>query len=170
MSNPRPSGSDYVRIVQLLHALHTSADPLLVAWAKNSNTNAHLQIPLREPHFASDLQALGAAFLPRLSLNNLPRTAAGQLTEPAGIGLLYVVAGSSLGARVLLRHLPHSVPPQARAGLEHAASPPSVQLWTAVLTLLALPAPPEQTNSAAAACSLIFDALLHLLNNPPTPA
>jgi heme oxygenase len=159
-SDPRPGGPDYARLVQLLHSLHTAADPLLVAWVKSSRACAHLSIPLRASGFASDLAALGVAPLPALSFTCLPRTAAGTLTDPAGIGLLYVVAGSSLGARVLLRNLSSSVPLQARAGLEHGASPPSVQLWAAVITLLARPAPAADAVSGASACSSVFEALL----------
>lgn len=169
MSNQRPSGPDYLRLVQVLHALHAAADPLLTAWAKDSRTCGHLSIPLRAPSFAHDLTALSAAPLAQLSVSDLPRTAAGRLTEPAGIGLLYVVAGSSLGARVLLRRLPRSVPLQARAGLEHGASAASVQLWAAVLTLLALPAPVEDAATGAAVCSSVFDTLLSLVQGASRP-
>jgi len=87
-SDPRLGGPDYVRLEQLLHTLFATADPLLVVWAKTAKTCPHLNIPLCEMAFGSDFAALGAARRSPMAFSDPAGSAAGLLTEPAGIGLV----------------------------------------------------------------------------------
>lgn len=153
-------GRDYIRLLQVLHALHAEADPLLERWVRTSQSFRHLTIATRMPALASDLTALGMPPLERIQLHDLPRTSPGLLTDPAGVALLYVIAGSSIGARVILRSLPLSVPQNARNGLTQGASTQSAALWSGLLTLLARPAPAIEAASAHASCSLVFERIL----------
>ena len=59
--------------------------------------------------------------------------------DARGLASLYLLAGSSKGARVLLRGLPDHVGPAARTGLTDASSRDSARLWGAVVTALGEP-------------------------------
>ena len=161
------SRGDYTRLIQVLHALHAEADPLLARWVGTSPVVRHLRAPDRERALAADLTALGAAPLAPIALGDLPTIAPGLLSDPAGIALLYVVAGSSLGARVILRRLPDSIPNTAREGLTRAASAQSAALWSDLIPLLARPAPPADAASARDVCSCLFARILERLDRVP---
>lgn len=154
------SVSGYAALLQVLHRFHTSADPLLTAWAAGSPAAPTVTVPEREAALRRDLLALDVAPLPPADLSVLPRDAAsGLLTAGAGLGLLYVVAGSSVGARVLLRQLPPAVPVQARAGLAEGAGEASAQLWRTTVQALAAVASSAVTEDATRSCRLAFDVL-----------
>ena len=70
--------------------------------------------------------------------------------------MLYLLGGSSAGARVLLRGLPDDVPRAARRGLTDASGPESSRLWQAVLRLLTTPAREPLATRAADEADALF--------------
>jgi heme oxygenase len=151
----------YPHLLQVLHSFHSAADPLLQAWAATSPAAPDVEIPSRAGAFAADLAFLGLVTKPALPLDGLPRgSPGGVLTDPAGVALLYVVAGSSIGARVLLAGLPVAVAGAARLGLTEGASEGSAELWRRTLKATAVSAPSDTAVVAAAVCAQIFELLL----------
>ncbi len=130
----------YLRLVGVLHMMHSAAEPVLGVWRADSAWAASLspqvRLPRRAPLFATDLEALGVV---------PPVIGADASTEPAsesrGVALLYLLAGSAAGARMLVRMIPDDVPVGARSGLADAASAEASALWRATKDLLARPAP-----------------------------
>ena len=158
---PQRAG-DYARLLQLLHSLHTAADPLLQAWVATSSMAPHVVIPTRSTAFARDLALLGYSPRPPIALVELPHRPGGVVTDPAGLALLYVVAGSSIGARVVLASLGDDIDAAARLGLSEGASPTSAALWRQTLSVLSGPVDDSFAGPAAAACQLVFRSLLAL--------
>ena len=91
----------------------------------------------------------------------------GVVTDPAGLALLDVVAGSSIGARVVLASLGDDIDPAARLGLSEGASPTSAALWRQTLSVLSGPVDASFAGPAAAACELVFRSLLALAGRLP---
>lgn len=154
-------GADgYPDLLRLLQAFHATADPLLEQWVRTSSTAPQVVAPLRAGAFASDLAVLGHSTGAPLALAGLSRRPDGCVTDPAGLALLYVVAGSSIGARLILRSLAGNIPHAARHGLADCASAGSIELWRRTLVVLSVPVDPSVAAQAAAACQLIFRQLL----------
>ena len=151
----------YGHLVTLLHSLHASADPLLATWQRA--VPGFPPVLARTAPFLADLTFLGGRPSAPLGLDDLPRDEAGRLTQPAGWGLLYVVAGSSLGGQTVLRQLPPSVAPGARNGLTACASESAAAVWRATLTLLATSRPAADTAGAVEAGRRVFTRLLERL-------
>lgn len=158
---PAPlDATGYVTLLQVLGSLHRTADPLLTAWNSQSSRGvAAAPIP-RGPALLEDLAALGQAPAAPLCLDGLARRSPGILTDPAGLGLLYVTAGSSVGARVSLRALPPAIPTRARRGLTLAASPASADLWRHTLIRLSEPADAAFAAEAVQAAQWTFRQLV----------
>ena len=154
------STDSYAGLLQLLHSLHTTADPLLQAWVTSSSAAPHVVIPTRAGALTRDLTLLGFPPAEPVCLEHLPRHRDGVLTDPAGLALLYVVAGSSIGARVILRSLTDTIARGARLGLTQGASDASAELWRHTLVALAAPVDASVSDPAATACQLIFRTLL----------
>lgn len=157
---------DYARLLQLLHSLHTTADPLLQAWVAASDTAPRVVIPTRSTALARDLSLLGYPTRPPIRLDELPRRLGGVVTDPAGLALLYVVAGSSIGARVILASLGDDIDTAARLGLSEGASLTSAGLWRQTLSVLSTPVDASLADPAAAACQLVFGSLLAAAQRP----
>lgn len=154
------SVSGYAGLLQVLQSFHSSADPLLTAWVVGSSRAPSVTVPDRAAALTRGLLALDIEALVPADLGGLPRDqGTGLLTDGAGLGLLYVVAGSSLGARVVLRQLPVAVPAHVRAGLGGAAGPAGAQLWRTTLAALAVTASTVVTEDATLGCRLAFAAL-----------
>jgi heme oxygenase len=159
-----PSGrltgtQDYVRVLRTLHALHAWSEHRLRQWAAVSALAAGLPddvvLPDRASLYAGDLRALGAeAAAPDAARGQGRRSDA--VDEAEGLALLYLLGGSSAGARVLLRGLPADVPRAARRGLTDASGPESSRLWRAVLHLLAGPAQEPLATRAAEEADTLF--------------
>lgn len=146
----------YVRVLTTLHALHRHADAPLAAWVHASPLATNLDpalVPDRERLYADDLRALG---VPTGSAGS------GHATAPAdarGLALLYLVAGSAAGARVLLRGLPETIPTEARRGLTCAAGPTSTVLWRESCALLSQPVDGELQEAAVAEATAVLETL-----------
>jgi heme oxygenase len=152
--------SGYVFLLQTLESFHCSADPLLAAWVAGSTAAPAVSIPERTPGLQSDLVHLGVGPRSPLDLSDLPHDrATGLLTDGAGLALLYVAAGSSIGARVVLRQLDDGIPANARTGLAQGASPASAGLWRTTLGVLGAVACPPVEADATRTCRLVFEAL-----------
>ena len=143
----------YVRLLTGLSSLHARTDEPLHAWTASSGwARAHLDpadLPRRSALYASDLAALGA----------VDRTAAPQSTacdDGQALGFLYVVAGSTAGARLVLRGLPDDLAPHARAGLCDAAAPAGARLWRDCRTVLTVPLPEQLVERAADEAARLF--------------
>jgi heme oxygenase len=139
----------YVRLLRTLHALHDAADGPLARWASTSPLAVPLRgtaLPDRAPSYAADLAALGEQLPPRRGADE-PATPG----DPRGLALLYLLAGSAAGARVLLRGLPAAVPGDARRGLTDAAAPASSRLWRETCRLLGGDTVPERLHDATVA-------------------
>jgi heme oxygenase len=147
----------YLRIVRVMHALHTHADVPLARWAATSPLADKLPaalLPDRADAYAADLTALGA---------DPERTRASQpddVDDARGLAMLYVLAGSAVGARVLLRGLPGAVRSDARQGLTDAASPAATHLWRATQAVLAQPLDAELCDATVAEACTLFELLL----------
>ena len=153
-----PSGrisdtTGYVRLLTGLSSLHARTDEPLRAWTAGSDwARAHLDpadLPRRTALYASDRAALGAA--DRTAEPGSPSCDDGQ-----ALGFLYVVAGSTAGARLVLRGLPDDLAPHARAGLSDAAAPAGARLWRDCRTALTAPLPEELVARAADEAALLF--------------
>lgn len=147
------STTDYVRLLTALSSLHARTDEPLLAWtARSAWVRAHLDpadLPRRSGLYASDLEKLGA----------VDRTTAPQPTDcddGQALGFLYVVAGSTAGARLVLRGLPDDLAPHARAGLSDAAAPAGARLWRDCRSTLTVPLPEELVERAADEAARLF--------------
>ena len=127
--------ASYVRLLQVLATLHAEVETPLHEWVETTpwvrEALGDAPLPSRAALFADDLAGLGAA-PPR-------ETAPTTYDDARGLATLYLLAGSSKGARVLLRGLPDDVAPGARRGLTDAASRDSARLWGAVVGALGEP-------------------------------
>ena len=151
----------YVRIVRVMHALHSYADAPLARWATASPLAGHLPaalVPDRVAAYTADLRALGADDVPAAPPHGAQ--VPDSVDDARGLALLYVLAGSAVGARVLLRALPDTVPLEARAGLTDAASPASTQLWRSAQAVLSQPIDRDLVDGAVAEASRVFGLLL----------
>ena len=153
------STNGYVGLLRLLQAFHASADPLLQDWVRISTAAPNVVIPSRASVLAGDLAFLGYPTGEPICLDGLPRSRGGVPTDPAGLALLCVVAGSSIGARVILGSLTEDIPRAARLGLAEGASVTSAGLWRQTLKVLAIPVDASVSDPATAACQLIFKQL-----------
>lgn len=153
-----PSGriwdtTGYVRLLAGLSSLHARTDEPLRAWTAGSDwARGHLDpadLPRRTALYACDLAALGAA----------DRMAAPHSTgcdDGQALGFLYVVAGSTAGARLVLRGLPDDLAPHARAGLSDAAAPAGARLWRDCRLVLSVPLPEELVDRAGDEAARLF--------------
>ncbi|QIK65604.1 biliverdin-producing heme oxygenase [Nocardioides sp. HDW12B] len=146
----------YVRLLTTLSTLHAHTDEPLHGWAARSGwVSDHLDLavlPRRRDLYASDLARLGAS--PR------PTTVrATPCDDGRALGLLYVVAGSTKGARMVLRGLPDDLAPDARAGLSDAAAPGAARLWQGCRSVLTTPLPEELVARAADEAERLFTLL-----------
>lgn len=152
--------SGYVRLLRTMHALHAVADRPLARWARTSALAAPLRVaalPDRAPSYAADLVALGEpAPAPADEGPSGP-------SDARGLALLYLLAGSAAGARLVLRGLPATVPDGARRGLTDAAAPASTRLWRETCALLEGGIVPDGLHEAtvAEACE-VMEWLLEL--------
>jgi heme oxygenase len=125
----------YTRLLRVLADLHARAeDPLhswlaATPWARDSLAEAPLS--RRAGLFAADLSRLGA--------EARPVTPDPPYDDARGLAALYLLSGSTNGARVLLRRLPSDVAPRARCGLTDAASSGSAHTWRAVRAMFGEP-------------------------------
>lgn len=147
----------YRRLLTTLATLHAHTDEPLRRWAATSGwLRDHLDpavLPRRSSLYASDLARLGVGgrAVPT------PRTTA--CDDGRGLGYLYVVAGSTKGARVVLRGLPADLAPDARAGLSDAAAPGAARLWQGCRSVLTTPLPEELVARAADEAERLFTLL-----------
>ncbi len=146
----------YVRVLRVLHALHTFADAPLAQWGRTSPLAGEIdasRLPDRAPRYAADLGVLG---------HEAPQQgpATNDVRDGRGIALLYLVSGSAAGARVLLRGLPDGVPAAARSGLTDAAAASSTQLWRQACALLERPTTPELRDAVVDEACEVLELLL----------
>jgi len=150
----------YLRVVRTLHTMHAYVDRPLDHWAAASPLARDVPrelIPDRAAAYAADLRALGS----EPALVTAPSAASGSSVPDArGLALLYLVAGSSIGARVVLAGLPAAVPAEARRGLTDAADPSSTRLWRTTQTLLARPVRTELADAVTDEVCEVFELLL----------
>jgi heme oxygenase len=146
----------YLRLVTTLSSLHSRTDAPLRAWVRSTpwvrRALDPATLPRRSPLYASDLAALGH---PQRAVPTL----GGVCDDAQGLGYLYVVAGSSKGARVVLHHLPDHVAPDARRGLLDAAEAGS-RLWRDCRPVLTAPLPEDLVERAAEEAHRLFQVLL----------
>jgi heme oxygenase len=157
--------SGYVRLLTTLSSLHAHTDESLQAWAGatpwvREALDPRL-LPRRSTLYASDLTALG-----RPDLVVTPHREA--CDDARGLGHLYVVAGSSKGARVVLHGLRDDLAPDARRGLEDAAHA-GARLWRECHALLTTPLPDELVRRAADEAERLFTRLLRDLRGSLGP-
>lgn len=159
---------DYVRLLTVLAELHASVEASLHHWVESTpwvrEALAGATLPSRAAMYADDLASLGEP---------APAPHPVETYDDArGLACLYLLAGSSKGARVLLKGLPDHVAPASRRGLGDAASRDSAVLWGAVVGLLGEPLeqahPGNELEVAAAAADRAVDvfAQLHRLAGP----
>lgn len=150
----------YICLLQTLESFHCSADRALGSWVAGSPAAPAVTIPARAEALRSDMLRLGASPGLPVDLSGLPRdSTTGLLTEGAGLALLYVLAGSSIGARVILRQLSDVVPADAPVGLSEGASPECARLWQTTLVALNAVAPHGVRADATYTCRLVFEIL-----------
>jgi heme oxygenase len=129
--------ASYARLLGVLTALHLTTERPLHAWVAGtpwvSAALAGVALPDRADLLAADLADLG---VPAVDSADGP---APTYDDAQGLAVLYLLAGSSKGARVLLKGLPDHVAPGARRGLTDAASRDSALLWGAVVDVLGEP-------------------------------
>lgn len=153
----------YVRVLRTLHTLHTYVDHPLAHWAATSPLAVGVPrelVPDRAAAYSADLRTLGVESPPSGQEPPAHEPSTAPVTDARGLGLLYLVAGSSIGARVILRGLPASVPAEARTGLTDAAAPSSTRLWRATQSLLARPVEPELADAVGDEVCAVFELLL----------
>lgn len=142
----------YVRVLDVLHTMHAHADGPLSRWARTSPLACGLDptlVPDRAAAYAADLAVLG------VEVGSVERVTR-PVGEPRGLALLYLVAGSAAGARVLLRGLPDAVPGAARRALSQAAGRSSTTFWRQTCALLARPVEPGLLDATVAeACDVL---------------
>ena len=153
---------DYVRVLRTLHSLHRWSDDRLTSWAVGSELGRRLSggtlPPGRSALYGLDLEALGAE---PADLLRPPRPREAPVGDEEGVALLYLLGGSTAGARLLLRGLPAEVPAAARTGLTVASGPEAARWWRGVRGVLAQPVPGELARGAAREASALLDALCH---------
>lgn len=152
----------YVRVLRSLHRLHCHADAALRTWTSTSPLASGLDpdlVPDRASAYAADLAVLGET-VPTTPRNDKA------VDDARGLALLYLVAGSAAGARVLLRGLPDAVPTHARRGLTDAAGRSSTVLWREAVALLERPTGPELQESVVAEATAVLQLLLDGTGQP----
>lgn len=147
----------YLRVVRTLHTMHTYVDRPLAHWVATSPLADGIPeelVPDRAAAYAADLRSLGVESSPAQA------PPASWIPDARGLALLYLVAGSSIGARVILGGLPAAVPADARRGLTEAAAPSSTQLWRATQALLSQPVGPKLADAVTDEVCQVFELLL----------
>lgn len=152
----------YLRLLRVLATLHAHVEPPLHAWVAATpwvrEALGTATVPARAGLYADDLAGLGATPGPRPFVPTYD--------DAQGLAGLYLLAGSSKGARVLLKGLPDHVAPADRRGLTDAASRDSARLWQAVVRLLGAPLeenhPETHLGLAAAAADRADDVFASL--------
>ena len=159
----------YVRLLSVLVHLHARAEVPLHAWVARTawvrERLAQVSLPERTRLYADDLRGLGAPV-------DLPPSDS-PYDDAAGIAALYLVAGSTKGARALRTRLPDDVGAGCRLGLDDACSASSRRLWPAVHSLLTRPgtggaSPADGLAEDAAGHAMRLFADLHGLTGAPT--
>lgn len=159
----------YVRLLGVLSHLHARTEGPLRAWVARTpwvdDRLGGAPLPTRTALFAADLLALGA--------DVDPPPADHPYDDAAGIAALYLLAGSTKGARALRSRLPHHVGVGCRRGLDDACSAGSRRLWPAVHSLLTRPgtggADPAAVAEDAAGHAMRLFAGLHALTDARAP-
>ena len=143
----------YVRLLTVLAELHASVERSLHHWVGSTpwvrEALAGAPLPSRAPLYADDLTSLGVA-------SPAPHPVE-TYDDARGLATLYLLAGSSKGARVLLRGLPDDVAPGSRRGLNDAASRDSAVLWGAVVRVLGEPLEEAHPGSSLAVAAAAAD-------------
>jgi heme oxygenase len=152
-----PSG--YLRLLTTLSSLHAHTDAPLGAWVSATpwvRDRIDLALlPRRSALYASDLAALGHP-------DRAARPRAEVCDDARGLGYLYVVAGSSKGARLVLHQLPDGLGADARRGLGDAADA-GARLWRDCRQVLTTPLPEDLVARAAEEAAGLFGVLLGAL-------
>ncbi len=89
---------EYVNVLRHMHAFHAAIEPAIAAGLEGCPAAVALMDGSRCRALTEDLAWFGAASVPPPSLPSLDRC-------EAALGALYVVEGSSLGGRVIFRHV-----------------------------------------------------------------
>jgi heme oxygenase len=155
----------YLRLLTTLSSLHAHTDAPLGAWVRATpwvrNRLDPALLPRRSDLYASDLAALGRP-------DRVARPRAEVCDDARGLGYLYVVAGSSKGARVVLHQLPDGVGADARRGLGDAADA-GARLWRDCRQVLTTPQPEGLVARAADEAARLFEVLLGALRPGERP-
>ena len=118
----------YVRLLRVLVHLHARTEAPLRSWVGRTpwvrDRVEPMALPERTRLYSDDLRGLGAPV-------DLP-PADSPYDDAAGIAALYLLAGSTKGARALRSRLPDHVGAGCRLGLDDACSAGSRRLWPAV--------------------------------------
>lgn len=157
--------SGYLRLLTTLSSLHAHTDAPLGAWVSSTpwvrDSLDPALLPRRGALYAADLAALGHP-------DRAAQPRAGVCDDARGLGYLYVVAGSSKGARVVLHQLPDGLGPDARRGLGDAADA-GARLWRESREVLTTPLPGDLAARAADEAEQLFAVLLDALRRGERP-
>lgn len=149
--------SDYRRVLVVLHALHARVDGPLRPWAAREPWARHEILPLlpdRAALYAADLRALGH------EPADGPVADARSWGDAEGLAALYLLAGSTKGARMLRRGLPTELTGRAGRGLADAAGDPAATLWRRTREALVEPRAQDLADLAVLAAQDLLSALL----------
>ncbi len=141
------SPARYAALLVRFHAVWQGLDPKLASLLDPAFWTPRRRLPWLD----ADLAALRLAPPPAIAAPTLA-------SEAAALGALYVVEGSTLGGRIILRHLHHLglQPATYFNGYGDATGP----MWKAFVTRLDA-APPATAPAILAGASLTFDHLQH---------
>jgi heme oxygenase len=141
--------NEYVRVLQHMHAFHAAIEPAIAASLEGCPAAVALMDTSRCRALSEDLAWFGVPSIAPPSLPSLDRC-------EAALGALYVVEGSSLGGRVIFRHVSASLGVAAGTGgsFYGARSADAARTrWHAVCNLLESPvadlAPSPREGGAA---------------------
>ena len=137
--------ADYTQFLSLQHAARLPVETWLA-----ENAPAGLEPPAQCPLIARDLADLGTATPPSLS------TFAANAPKPVeALGMAWVLAGSSLGNRSILKEIRrsgHGDWPSAFLG-----DPAMLAFWQSLRSMLERPATLEEIASATNGANAVFD-------------
>ncbi len=131
-----PDRAHFKRMLERFWGFHAAWEPALGALPQFADLIARRS---RLPHLAADLKALGAADAEIAALPVCDAAASLMIAPEAAIGSLYVMEGSTLGGRVISRHLEGAAwAPEGGLRYFHPYGADTGVMWRAFQSELAL--------------------------------
>ena len=148
---------DYVRFLTLQHAARAPVEEWLA-----DNASQSLNPPAQCPHIARDLEVLGHSAPPTSHSFALPGS---KHPESQSLGVAWVLAGSSLGNRSILKEVRRA----GNGSWPHAflGDEAMLEFWQGLRREIERPAEADEVEAASMAANAVFDHFLRCAQMAP---